>query len=293
MKKKISFSAQGQRADIGEMIIYRILPNRYADAVGPFVFLDHLAPVKHSPDKSTMKPGTGAHPHRGIATLTYILSGEGEHFDSRGNHAKVYSGGVQWMKAGNGIIHDETMNPDSQTGNPGMHGFQFWINLPAKVKKEDPEYLSVNANEVPQMQLPENSGWLKVIVGQYETLVSKVPNYSTQYLYHIHLNEGKQFSLPTEKGLEYAVFLPQHDVTINDTQFNAGDFIEFDREDGIIAFTNPFPKETAVDIILFGGEKYAEPIIAQGPFVMNTPQEISAAYNDFHSGKYGKITYAK
>jgi redox-sensitive bicupin YhaK (pirin superfamily) len=291
MKKKISFSTQGQRADIGEMIIYRILPNRYADAVGPFVFLDHLAPVKHSPDQPTMKAGTGAHPHRGIATLTYVLHGEGEHFDSRGHHAKVFSGGVQWMKAGNGIIHDETMNPDSQTGDPWMHGFQFWINLPAKVKKEDPEYLSVDANDVPQMPLSDNSGWLKVIAGAFADLVSKIPNYAKQYLYHIHLNEGKQFSIPTEKGLEYAVFIPQHDVIINDTSSSAGDFIEFDREEGTIEITNT--STTAADIILFGGEKYTEPIVAQGPFVMNTHQEIAAAYSDFHSGKYGKITYAK
>src|SRR5690349_20512103 len=108
MKKKVSFSTQGNRADIGDYAINRILPNRYADAVGPFVFLDHLLPVIHPADEETkVVNGTGAHPHRGIATLTYILHGEADHFDSRGNHARVASGGVQWMKAGNGIIHDE------------------------------------------------------------------------------------------------------------------------------------------------------------------------------------------
>jgi len=93
----------------------------------------------------------------------------------------------------------------------------------------------------------------------------------------------------TEKGLEYAAFLPQQDVTINDTGFNAGDFIEFDREEGTIEISNN--AEVAADIILFGGEKYTEPIVAHGPFVMNTMQEISAAYNDFHQGAYGKIVY--
>jgi len=83
MKKKISFSTQGQRADIGEYIINRMLPNRYVDAVGPFVFLDHVLPAKHSPDEPLkVVNGKGAHPHRGIATLTYILNGQGEHFDS-------------------------------------------------------------------------------------------------------------------------------------------------------------------------------------------------------------------
>ena len=151
MKKKISFTTQGQRADIGEYIINRILPNRYADAVGPFVFLDHALPIKHSPDEPLkVVNGKGAHPHRGIATLTYILNGEAEHLDSRGHHAKVSSGGAQWMKAGNGIIHDEVVNVDPQTNDLLTHAFQFWINLPSKQKAEPPEYLPVQASEVPQ-----------------------------------------------------------------------------------------------------------------------------------------------
>ena len=288
MQKKISFSAQGQRADIGDITIYRMLPNRYADAVGPFVFLDHMGPLL--PIKE-MKTGTGAHPHRGIATLTYILNGEGEHYDSAGNHAMVRSGGIQWMKAGNGIIHDETVNPDSQTSNPYIHGFQFWINLPAKIKAEAPGYLSVQASEVPKQMLSDNKGWLKVIVGEYETLKSKIPNYSKQFLYHIHLEAGKQFSLESGTGLEYAALLPEQDAVINDTEFQKGDFIEFDREGGTIEINNN--SDSAIDILLFGGEKYTEPIVAQGPFVMNTQQEIAQAYRDFHAGKYGEITYNK
>lgn len=118
----------------------RLLPNRYAGAVGPFVFLDHIVPAVQT---KTSKEGTGAHPHRGIATLTYILNGEDEHFDSAGNYAMVHSGGVQWMKAGDGIVHDETLNYDSQTDSKLVYAFQFWINLPAKIKAEKPEYYSV------------------------------------------------------------------------------------------------------------------------------------------------------
>ena len=162
MKKGTSFSTRGHRADIGGLVISRILPNRYIDAVGPFVFLDHIVP-KLQP--SVMDSGTGAHPHRGIATLSYIIEGEDEHFDSAGNYAKVHSGGIQWMKAGNGIIHDETLNTDSRTGSNRTHAFQFWINLPAKNKAEKPEYLAIQGNEVPQKTLPNDDGWLKVIIG--------------------------------------------------------------------------------------------------------------------------------
>ena len=158
MKKKISFSTKGQRADIGDIVIYRIIPNRYANAVGPFVFLDHMAPKVHAADEPKMKNGTGAHPHRGIATLTYLLHGEDEHFDSAGHHAKVNSGGIQWMKAGNGVIHDENLNVDPRQDNQLTQGLQFWINLPAINKAEAPQYLAIQAEEVPQKQLDQEQG---------------------------------------------------------------------------------------------------------------------------------------
>lgn len=290
MKKKISFSTKGLRADIGEYKIHRMLPNRYADAVGPFVFLDHLMPAKHSPDEPHKEVnGTGAHPHRGIATLTYILNGEADHHDSRGHRALVHSGGAQWMKAGNGIIHDESVNVDSLADDLLTHGMQFWISLPAKNKAENPEYIPLQADEIPQQKLSDERGWVKIIVGDYEKLSSRIPNYSKQFLYHIHLKAGKQFSIDTERDLEYAAFLPLQNAVINDTEYHKGEFIEFDRNGGTIEFTNN--SKEAIDIIMFGGETYMEPIVAQGPFVMNSESEIAQAYRDFYAGKYGEINY--
>lgn len=286
MKKKIILSTQGQRADIGDIAIHRILPNEYVDAVGPFVFLDHIGPSKHSVGEPRQENGNGAHPHRGIATLTYILNGEEEHFDSRGNYGKIRSGGIQWMKAGSGIIHDGNFNVDPETNDLITHGFQFWINLPSKNKTEPAQHLAVQANDVPQKKL-NDTGWIKVIVGEYDKLSSKIPNYSKQFIFHLHLEAGKQFSLITESGLEYAAFLPERKAVINDTSFEPGDFVEFDVHGDTIEVDNN--TGMANDIIIFGGEKYTEPIVAQGPFVMNTEKEIEQAYRDFHTGKYGKI----
>ncbi|MBE9586412.1 pirin family protein [Mucilaginibacter sp. JRF] len=288
MKKKSSFSTRGQRADIGDMVIYRILPNRYADAVGPIVFLDHIVPNKQT---TINKEGTGAHPHRGIATLTYILNGEGEHFDSAGNYGKIHSGGVQWMKAGNGIIHDETLNSDSKTDSELVHGFQFWINLPSNIKAEAPAYLSVEGNAVPFKTLSENKGWIKVILGGFEDLNSVIPNYSEQFLYHIHLEAGAQFEIELADKLEVAAYLPTLPASINDEKFNGGEFIEFDRKEGSVELTNT--NGEACDILLFGGENYNEPIEAEGPFVMNSKLDIANAYRDYYNGDYGKIDYEK
>lgn len=283
MKKQVSFSTKGSRADLGPLTIQRILPNRYAQQVGPFVFLDYVAPaIKETINKN----GMGAHPHRGIATLTYILQGEVEHFDSAGNTGKIHSGGMQWMKAGNGIIHDENFNYDSQTDSKYVHGFQFWINLPAKNKAEKPEHLPIQAKDVPQKVLLNDAGSIKIIVGNYDELSSKIPNYSEQFLFHIQLEAGKSFSLAIKNKIEVAAFLLQN-ALLNDTEYQQGEFIEFDREMGEIELKNT--SEKAIDILLFGGEEYTEPVVAEGPFVMNTHAEIADAYRDFYAGKYGKI----
>lgn len=288
MKKKSSFSTQGQRADIGDLVIYRMLANRYADAAGPFVFLDHIVPRIQT---KINKEGTGAHPHRGIATLTYILHGEDEHFDSAGNYAMVHSGGVQWMNAGNGILHDETLNYDSKTDSKLVHALQFWINLPSNIKAEKPAYLAIQSDEVPQKRLPNDGGWIKVIVGSYEDLASKIPNYSEQFLYHIHVEAGGNFTISIDEKIEVAAFLPSKNTMLNDVEFQAGEFIEFDRNAGEIVIENKL--EEATDIMLFGGEPYTEAIVAEGPFVMNSSSEIAEAYRDFYAGKYGKINNQK
>ncbi len=284
MKKKTSFSTKGNRADLGPLTIQRMLPNRYADKVGPFVFLDYVAPVIK---EIINKNGMGAHPHRGIATLTYILQGEVEHFDSAGNTGEIHSGGAQWMKAGNGVIHDENFNYDSQTDSKYIQGFQFWINLPAKNKAEKPAHIAIQADELPQKSLPDDSGWIKVVVGNYQELNSKIPNYSEQFLYHIKLEAGKQILLEIENKIEVAAFLPTQNVVLNDTEFQKGEFVEFDREAGEIEIKNTSEKD--IDILLFGGETYTEPVVAEGPFVMNTLAEIADAYRDFYAGKYGEI----
>ena len=261
-----------------------MLPNRYANKVGPFVFLDYVAPaIKEIINRN----GMGAHPHRGIATLTYILQGEVEHFDSAGNTGKIHSGGAQWMKAGDGIIHDENFNYDTQTNSKYVQGFQFWINLPAKNKAEKPAHIPIQANEVPKQTLPNESGWIKVIVGNYEQLNSEIPNYSKQFLYHIQLETGKQFTLGMENKIEVAAFLPTQNVMLNDTEFQKGEFVEFDKNAGEIEIKNT--SNTVIDILIFGGEEYTEPVVAEGPFVMNSQAEIADAYRDFYAGKYGEI----
>ena len=128
-----------------------------------------------------------------------------------------------------------------------------------------------------------------MIAGEFEDLFSKIPSYSEQFLYHIHVNKGKTISIETRKDWEYAAFLPLNKSSINDSDFEPGEFLLFKNSPGSIEIGTL--SHGAMDVILFGGEPYTESIIAEGPFVMNSQQEIAKAYTDFHLGKYGKITY--
>lgn len=128
-----------------------------------------------------------------------------------------------------------------------------------------------------------------MIVGSYEGLKSIIPNYSEQFLYHIHLEAEKSFIFSIGENVEVADFLPSTNAILSDVEFQAGEFVEFDRNAGEIVIENKLHEAT--DIILFVGEPYTEPIVAEGPFVMNSRTEIADAYRDFYAGKYGGNNY--
>jgi redox-sensitive bicupin YhaK (pirin superfamily) len=291
MKKKIEFISGGHPANIGEMLISRIIPNNKTQAVGPFVFLDYVSPIHYVARTPQMPDGRGAHPHRGIATFTYLLHGEFEHFDSRGHHGIVNDGGGQWMNAGNGIIHDENFSQAFQKSGGALLGMQFWINLPSGIKKALPDYMPVQDNEFPKVLMPDDAGIFKIVIGTYEGKTSKIKTFTEQFLYHLQLKPGKSFEMETKTGWEYAAFAANGGAEINDTYLPEGNLLVFSNKGSAIHFENH--TGTTVDIILFGGEPYDEPIISRGPFVMNTDAEITEAFNDYNAGKYGKVDHSK
>ena len=274
---------------VGDLLVNRLLPGSEVRAVGPFVFLDHLYPTEQKAKIPTLPSGKFAHPHRGIATFSYIFSGSLEHFDSHGGHGIVEAGGAQWMKAGNGVVHDEHSSPEFQRTGGILHSLQFWINLPAKNKAEAPDYLALHPSDIPEIELPDHAGTLRVVIGNIGEKRSPVKTYSEQFLYHIILQPKSKFTFAVPVQQEAAAFVPLNEVTINGSDFGKSEVVFFRNEEGEIELINK--NTSAVDLILFGGEQYAELIIAEGPFVMNSRNEIAQAYKDFFDGKYGEIDY--
>ena len=286
MRNKIRFRVKIDSAWRGDIEARNVLPNKFVNAIGPFVFMEHIVSSRQSLHKSGVA-GRRSHPLRGVATWTYILAGEVEFLDSLGNHAELSNGGAHWMNAGNGVIRDESPRLESLLTNSDLSIVEFWINLPSKFKSEAPNYFCLPPNEIPKQVLNDNNGWVKILSGEYNNTMAKVPCYAKEFLYHIHLQGGRQFSMATDKRLEYAAFLPTRSAVANDIEFQGGELIAFAAFGDLIEIKNN--RETAIDIILFGGEPSIEPIVADETFVMNTAHEITQAYNDYYDGKYGQI----
>lgn len=289
MIKAIKQIHGGINSTVGEYLVNRLIPENGIQAVGPIVFLDHLYPTVVQSDAHTIPDGSFAHPHRGIATFSYVFEGGLSHYDSQGNFNQIGAGGIQWMKAGRGIIHDEL--PFATTQDKKFHSLQFWINLPSAVKKEAPDYMAVQPQEVPEVELPDNTGKLRILLGDFGCAVSNVRTYTPQFIYHLKLNPKSAYRFPVKAGLDYAAFVPNGEVLINEAVIGKSKIAIFEEGGDEIEFRNP--DITAADIIIFGGAPYKEPIISRGPFVMNTHSEIALAYRDFFDGKYGNIIYQK
>lgn len=269
------------------MSVLRAIPSIGLKFVGPFIFLDHFGPVVTQPGDYTMT-GTGQHPHRGFITLSYILEGEMEHRDSQGHYGVITGGGLQWMKAAKGIQHDEKPTKAFLEHGGTIHGLQLWINLPAAHKADEPQYLNVPTQLVPEVELP-NIGLLRVLVGEYEGKVSPIPQVSPTFAYHVKLlpNQATDIALPPD--YQVGAYVLQGQITVNGQNIVAGQIAAYSEGDDAILLQNP--NNEIQDVLLVGGKALGEPMASYGPFVMNTNDEITTALIDYEMGKYGQITY--
>lgn len=138
----------------------------FVNEVSPFLLMDYMSPTEFPPSSSNDQRGVGVHPHRGFETVTIVFSGEVEHRDSSGGGGVISKGGVQWMTAGAGIVHEERHSKEfSKTG--GMsEGIQLWVNLPKKHKMTPPNYQSISSNDIPTIHLGKGGGYIRVIAGE-------------------------------------------------------------------------------------------------------------------------------
>ena len=245
------------------------------DYLDPFLMLDEFG----SENKDDYIGGFPPHPHRGIETVTYMLNGEFEHEDSTGAKGKMSSGDVQWMKTGGGIIHSEM--PAMSEGK--LHGFQLWVNMPAKLKMSKPEYIYINAK---QMQIHKDTEKkIKIIAGKFNGIEGPVKGHNVEPVYlDVELEKDKIFKFDLALTHNSFVYLIKGEIKIgkkNHDKVNSSTLIILTKGEKL-----KVKAVTKSKFLLISGKPIGEPIARGGPFVMNTKEEILKAVEDYQSGNF-------
>ena len=239
----------------------------------PFLMLDQFG----SENSEDYIAGFPPHPHRGIETVTYMLAGDFEHKDSSGGEGKMSAGDVQWMKTGSGIIHSEM--PAMKEGK--LHGFQLWINMPAKLKMSKPEYIYIDADK---MKIHKDTDkQIKVIAGKFEKAEGPVKGHNVEPIYFdVELNKGKKFDFKIPSTHNSFIYLINGEIEIGEkkhTKVKDSTLVLLSRGENLKVSAKINAK-----FLVISGKPINEEIARGGPFVMNTKSEILQAVQDYHSG---------
>lgn len=251
--------------------------------LSPFLLLDHAGPTRFSPTDRLR--GVGEHPHRGFETVTIVYEGELEHRDSAGNGGRIGPGDVQWMTAASGILHEEYHSRDFARNGGTLEMAQLWVNLPARSKMAPPGYQTLLDRDIPAAKLESEAGVLRVIAGEYQGQKGPARTFTPMNVWDLRLRAGGHVALPLPDGHTLALVVLKGKVRINGAETaDAEEVVVFEQGQGGITVE----ADTDATVLLLSGEPLNEPIVGQGPFVMNTYDEIHQAYADYHQGRLGK-----
>jgi redox-sensitive bicupin YhaK (pirin superfamily) len=253
--------------------------------ISPFLLLDHAGPARFPP--SDKPRGVEEHPHRGFETVTIVYQGELEHRDSAGNHGRIGPGDVQWMTAASGVVHEEKHAEEFTRRGGTLEMVQLWVNLPRSVKMSPPRYQTLLKGAIPVAELPDGGGHVRVIAGAYEGIRGPARTFTPINLYDLRLSAGHQTTLALPEGYNTGVLVLAGGVTVNGSHVaKEAEFVVFDPRGEHVSFD----AKAQATLLLLNGEPIDEPVVAYGPFVMNTQDEVRQAIQDYQSGRMGHIT---
>lgn len=266
-------------------VVRRPLPAPGLPALDPFLLIDEMGPIEYRPGEAVGAPD---HPHRGFETVTYVLEGEVVHEDSAGHRGVIKPGGVQWMTAGGGIIHSETPSPSVLERGGRAHGFQIWVNLPARLKMTRPRYQELDAGQIPSAATSDGLASVRLIAGEALGKRAAIDTLTPIVYQDWTLQPGADVTValdPSQRALVYvfagSARLGDESKLVRDGQLallGEGDAARL-RGEGAEA-----------RLLLLAGVPLNEPVARYGPFVMNTEQELRQAFADYQSGRMGEIT---
>jgi redox-sensitive bicupin YhaK (pirin superfamily) len=268
-------------------LVRRPFPQASFSDFDPFLLLDEMGPMELGPGQAKGAPD---HPHRGFETVTYMLSGEMQHKDSRGHAGRLTPGDVQWMTAGAGVVHSEMPSAEFTRTGGRMHGFQLWVNLPKRDKMMKPRYQEITGSQIPKATSADGLVSVGVIAGEAMGRKAVIETRTPIIYLHYSIKPGgvaRQQVSSTYNTFAYIVdgaglFGAEREPAKD------GQMVLFAQDGDEVRIENT--GNTTLDILLIGGMALNEPIARYGPFVMNTESEIHQAFEDFRRGRMGEIT---
>jgi len=269
------------RDDIGELITQRPLPGPQLPQIDPYLFLNHHGPQRYSPNNHGLP--FGPHPHRGFETVTFIVDGSLSHADNAGHDSVIGAGGVQWMTAGSGIVHAE-LSPQQFLRDGGqLEILQLWLNLPARLKMTAPAYAGLQAQDIPAIAEDGGKVTLNLIAGQWRGHTGPLASLTGHFMSTLAFQAGGCLRLGALLARSVLLYVVRGSIDVGPDRASACHLVELGTEgEGVtlVAHTDA--------LVIFGhADPIGEPVVAHGPFVMNTAAEINAAIRDYQAGRFG------
>jgi quercetin 2,3-dioxygenase len=265
----------------GGFIVRRPFPSGELRHADPFLLLDEMGPVEYGPGEALGAPD---HPHRGFETVTYLLDGEMEHEDSAGHRGRLGPGDVQWMTAGRGIVHSEMPSQRMQQRGGRMHGFQIWVNLPARDKMTAPHYQEIPRVGIPEAATPDGLASVRVIAGEALGASAVIETRTPIGLLHWTLAPGASVAAPVPPDHAAYVYVFAGTVVVTGHPVRDGQLAVLDDGDAV-----HLEAGERAQALLLSGVPLREPVVQYGPFVMSTEYQIREAIEDYQSGRLGEI----
>ncbi|MGR3812170.1 pirin family protein [Jiulongibacter sp. NS-SX5] len=282
-KREINKVLSSGRQPMGEHFMYQPLPAREIESIDPFLLLHHHGPHVFKPYNQGLP--FGPHPHRGFETLTFIYKGEVEHADSQGFRSVIKPGGVQWMTAGRGIVHSENIPAHLREKGGEMEIIQLWMNLPKKLKMTPPAYQGLQAEDIPVEKSEDGLVKTQVIAGKHGSSEGTAKSMTNMTIFNVTAKNGGKETYKVGAGENILFYNLRGELNVNGKLLFDHQMIDFadSSEDTIIEIQ----AQSDAQFIICTGQPLKEPVVSQGPFVMNTTSEVLQAMRDYQLGKMG------
>jgi len=270
------------RDDIGDLVTRRPLPGPGLEQLDPFLFLNHHGPQTYRPGNRGLP--FGPHPHRGFETVTFILDGVLAHRDTGGHESVIAAGGVQWMTAGSGLVHAEISPDDFKARGGALEILQLWVNLPARLKFTAPRYVGVQRDDIPV--IAAGGATVALIAGAWRGQVGPIESLTGVFMTTLQMPAGSALELDAPRARSLFLYVAGGAVRVAGEPAERFTLVELNHDGDRVAI-----EATHDAVLLFGhGDVIGEPMVAYGPFVMNTEQEIRDAITDYQAGRFGAMT---